>query len=133
MRTNPAFRAISMIFPALYFGGLFYYFFHMSGSIQGAEDMGLGPTLLGLAVVGLVFSIPLLYGIVRFILTRRHRPGAHGGPHEPDDGESGFDADAVIARYLARKSAEEAASKPDSSPTRGDGASKPAGFGRRKR
>jgi hypothetical protein len=133
MRTNPTFRAISMIFPAVYFGGLFYYFFHMSGSIQEAEDIGLGPTLIELAVLGLLFSIPLIYGIVRMILTRRHRPGAHGGPHDPDGGESSFDADAMIARYLARKSEEEAASARASSPARGNGASKPAGFGRRTR
>jgi hypothetical protein len=132
MRTNPTFRAISMIFPPVYFGGLFYYFYHTSGSLQGAEDMGLGPTLLELVAIGLLCSIPLVYGIVRIMLTRRHRPGTHGGPHGPDDGDSSFDADAMIARYLARKAEEESASARAASPARGGGASKPAGFGRRK-
>ncbi len=123
-----------MIFPPVYFGGLFYYFFQMGGSIQGVEDMGLGPTLLELAGIGLVCSIPLIYGIVRILLTRRHRPGAHGGPSGPDDGDSTFDADAMIARYLARKAEEDAASgTPAASPARGSSTSKPAGFGRRQR
>lgn len=130
MRRSPAFRAIGMIFPPVYFGGLFYYFFHTAGSIQDAEDMGLGPTLLGLAVVGLLLSIPLIYGLTRILLTRRHRSG---GSSDSDDGDSNFDADAMIARYLARKAEEEAASRPASSPTRGGGGSAPAGFGRRKR
>jgi hypothetical protein len=51
--------------PILYCGGLLYYFLDFSGSVQEAEMDGLGPTLLGLGVVGLLFCIPFIVKIVR--------------------------------------------------------------------
>ncbi|MGH6873268.1 MAG: hypothetical protein ACREHE_17360 [Rhizomicrobium sp.] len=133
MPAKSPFRAFGMISPVLYFGGLFYYFFHTAGSVEQAEAMGLGPTLLGLAIVGVVVSIPLLYGLVRLILTRRHAAGGRSGPRDPDDGDSTFDADAMIARYLARQAEEAAANPAPPSPARGGNAPKPASFGRKGR
>jgi hypothetical protein len=138
MRGHPIFLVIRFAVPALYFGGLFFYFLHVGGSVEGAEEIGLGPTLLGLAIVGLLFSIPLIVAIIRMILGGPRSPGSggRGGPSGPDDGDSGFDADAVVARYLAQQSAQAAASSPTpspQSPTRGGVARKPTGFGRKNR
>ena len=114
--------------PVLYCGYLLYYFLDVSGSVQEARDIGLGPTLLGLGIVGLLFCIPLAVKIVRLFIGPRSPgssapgPGSSGsgltdscgrGPDAPSsDGESGIDADAVVARYLARRSAEAAAASP---------------------
>ena len=56
MRTKPIFRAIGAIVPVFYCGGLLIYFIHQGGSLEGAISIGLGPTLLGLAIVGLLFT-----------------------------------------------------------------------------
>ena len=130
MRTTPTFRAIGLVVPVVYCGGLIIYFIHQGGSLEGAISIGLGPTLLGLAIVGLLFSIPLI--VVIFLMVRRTRPrgsDGYGGPSGPHDGENAFDADAVIARYLAKQPAQTAASPTAPSP---GGAPKPTGFGRRR-
>lgn len=109
-----AFSFIGMLLPVLYFGGFLYYFSGVGGgTLQGAVDMGLGPTMLGLATLGLLFSIKPLWLILRFtigLVAGRPAPGTRGGSSGPrDDGgageSSGFDADDAIARYLARREA----------------------------
>ncbi|HEY2069996.1 MAG TPA: hypothetical protein VGG48_10620 [Rhizomicrobium sp.] len=129
MRSNPAFWGIRAIVPVVFLGGLFFYFLHTSGSIEGAVAIGLGPTLLGLGILCLLFCIPLFYGIIRIILTRPRNPDGRGS--DPDDDENTFDADAMIARYLARQAEEAAASPPPPTP-RGP-APKPSSFGRKRR
>jgi hypothetical protein len=96
--------------PVLYCGGLLYYFLDVSGSVQEAQDIGLGPTVLGLGAVGVLFSIPLILKVVRLVGKPRS-PGG-GPPKDDDDDDGGAAADAAIARYLARKSAEAAATPP---------------------
>jgi len=131
MRTNPTFRAIGAIVPFFYCGGLLIYFIHQGGSVEGAISIGLGPTLLGLAIVDLLFAIPVIVVLFLFFRGRRsRRSDGHGGPSGPHDGEDAFDADAVVARYLARGPAQTAASPPAPSP---GSAPKPTGFGRRSR
>jgi hypothetical protein len=72
MRTlNSAFGVIRALVPVLYCGGLIYYFLDYSGSVQDAETIGLGPTLLGLGAVGLLFCIPLIFKIVRIFAEPR--------------------------------------------------------------
>jgi hypothetical protein len=94
------FGVIGALVPIVYCGGLLYYFLDTSGSVQGAEAIGLGPTLLGLGAVGLLFCIPLIVKVVRIF----------AGPRSPgssmDDDGDGFDADAALARYMARRSSE---------------------------
>lgn len=114
--------------PIVYCGWLVYYFLDVSGSVQEAEHNGLGPTVLGLSVVGLLFCIPLAIKLIRIF--NRPRPPGSGGDAPRDDE---FDADAVIARYMARQSAEPA--NAPSMPTRPQ-SSAPAGrpgFGRKVR
>ena len=106
------FGVIGALIPVCYCGYLLYYFIDVTGSVQEAEKDGLGPTLLGLAIVGLLLCIPLLVKIVR--LVAGSGSGGRGGPDlAAYDGESGFDADAAVTRYMARRSAE---AVPDSAP-----------------
>ena len=109
MRTwKSIFGVTTALVPIIYCGWLLYYFLGVSGSVHEAVTDGLGPTLLGLGVVGLLFCIPLIVRIVR-ILSGPRSPGSggRGGPDESTrDSGSGFDADAAIARYLARQSTE---------------------------
>jgi hypothetical protein len=120
------FGVIGALVPIIYCGSLLYYFLDLGGSFRDVEAMGLGPTVLGLATVGLLFCIPLVIKIVRIFAGLRP-PGSGGTAH---DGE--FDADAVIARYMARRSAEDAPCTPAAPPANKDGgAARRAGFGRK--
>jgi len=124
---------IRALVPVLYFGSLLYYFFDVSGgSIDNANMLGLGPTLLGLGIVGLIFCIPLAIRIAR-ILNGPRTPGSGGGRPAPDD-DDGFDADAVVARYLAQRPADAIPNAPAARPAPKDGGpATPTGFGRRTR
>jgi len=122
------------VVPILYCGGLLYYFLDLSGSMREASEIGLGPTVLGLGAVSLLFSIPLIIKVVR-LFARPRTPGSGGGSDKPDeDDKNGFDADAAIARYLASRSQEVVPSAPPTPPARKIGAApivtRP-GFGRR--
>ena len=86
---------------------LLYYFVDVTGSVQEAQVNGLGPTLMGLAIVGLIFCIVLVVKIARMFA--RPRSTGSGPDRWADDGESGFDAEAAVARYMARRSTEAAA------------------------
>ena len=134
MRTlKPAFGVIGALMPVLYCGSLLYYFFDVSGSVEGAQELGLGPTLIGLGAGGMLFCIPLIIKLMR-IFRAPPAPGSGGRPDAPtDDTDNGFDADAAIARYMAQRSAEGApAPSPAARPAQGGGG--PArGFGRRVR
>ena len=46
-----ALGVIAALVPIVYCGGLIYYFLHVSGSFQAAQDDGLGATVVGLGVV----------------------------------------------------------------------------------
>jgi len=126
------FGVAGAVVPVLYCGGLLYYFVDLSGSVQQVTEIGLGPTVLGLGIVGLLFSIPLILKVVR-IFARPPSPGSGSGPDAPArDEESGFDADAAIARYMAQRSLETVPDAPVVSPTRkGGGPARRASFGRK--
>jgi hypothetical protein len=128
------FGVMGALVPILYCGSLLYYFLDLSGSVQEAETDGLGPTLLGLGIVGLIFCIPLVLKIVRiFAGPRSPGSGGRGGPDAPTpDDEGGFDADAAIARYMARRSAEAAPNSPAAPPAhQGGGPARRPRFGRK--
>lgn len=118
---------IGALVPIIYCGRLLYYFLDLSGSVQEATTDGLGPTLLGLAIVGLLFCIPLMIKIMRIIA--RPRPPGSRGPEAPTD-DDGFDADAVVARYMAQKSAEDGPRSPAAPPALA-GTTKRTSFGRK--
>lgn len=128
MRTLKAvFGVIGALMPVLYFGYLIYYFVDVSGSLREAETNGLGPILIGLGIFAALLCIPLLIKIVRLFVTQR--APRSGGPDDPGPSghDGGFDADAVVARYLAERRSEPAPARDSSS------AARRTGFGRRNR
>ena len=122
---------IGALMPVLYCGTLLYYFLDISGSLKNAKSIGLAPTLVGLGVVGLLFCIPLVLKIVR-IFSGPRSPGSGPDASARDD-ESGFDADAAIARYMAQRSPQTVPGSAAVRPTFGGGAARRPGFGRRVR
>ena len=96
------------IVPVAYCAYLLYYFLDLSGSVEEAESNGLGPTILGLTIIGLLFLVVLIWRIVRLLKAPRPpKSGVGGGPTGPvEDGGTEFDADAAIARYLAAQQAQ---------------------------
>lgn len=114
----------------LYCGGLIFYFVGGWGELgmvkallgtesglAGAKALGLGPTILGLGIIGSIFVVVLLVRIVLLVLRRDPPPGERSGPSSkaiPDE-KSGAAADAMIARYMAKHPA--AAPAPSQQPT----------------
>jgi hypothetical protein len=129
VRIKSVLGVIGALVPLCYCGGLLYYFFDLSGSSEQIQKDGLGPTMLGLGVVGLLFCIPFIMKIAR-LFAGPHSP-ASGGPGDTFPRDGGFDADAVVARYLARQS-EQAARDALAPPTLESGglATRPS-FGRK--
>lgn len=91
------------LMPLVYCGALFFYFLDTAGSVQDAVGIGLGPTLFGVGAIGVLFCVPVAWKILRALHTPRARTT---NPEAPAPNDSPFDADAALARYLARKSAE---------------------------
>jgi uncharacterized membrane protein len=113
----------------VYCFGLDYYFIHISGSLEEAENNGLGPTVYGLGIVGLLFCIPVLVKLVLvFIELRKPRLGGGAGGSSPG-GDDTFDADAVVARYLAEGQLKTGSGSPGD--TRGGGSARRPSFGRK--
>jgi len=124
------FVVIGALVPVGYCGSLLYYFLDISGSMKNAQSIGLGPTLLGLGLVGLLFCIPLVLKIVR-IFTRPRSPGSGGGS-DASTRDDEIDADAAIARYMARRSVEAVPNSPAGPlANKGGGPVRRPGFGRK--
>jgi hypothetical protein len=130
-----AFGLTRALFPVVYFCGLLFYFLDVSGgSIHQAWEIGLGPTILGLGFVGLLFCIPLALRIVRILNGPRAPGSGPGRSMRNDDDNDGFDAEAVVARYLAQRPAEAVPTSPVPRPaSKSSGSATPSGFGRRTR
>lgn len=137
MQAKSILKLVLALVPVIYCAGLVFYFMDVTGSVEGTWGIGLGPTVLGLGVIGLLFCIPLLLKLFRAL----SGPGApksdgQGGPTTPprkhnDEEESGIDPDAAIARYMARQAAE--AAVPAAASRASSGPAKPGGFGQRNR
>lgn len=124
-----AFDMFRMFMPVIYCGGLLAYFLWLTGgSLEVVKLLNLGPTLLGLGIIGLAFCIPLALKLKQLFRGPR-TPGSGGGSDE-----EGFDADAVVARYLAQRPSEPVSGASVSRPmSKSSGPAKPSGFGRRVR
>jgi len=94
-----AWMLIAALVPVAYCGGMIYYFSGVGGSpLQGDTAKGLGPTVLGLGALGLLFMVPVIVRLMRLAA-----PAAPGARAPAGEVEEAFDADAALARYLARK------------------------------
>jgi len=130
------FGVLAALGPVVYCGGLAFYFFQTSGSAEEVQTMGLGPTVLGLTLVGVILCIPLFFRLAR-LFARSRMPGSRGGGGPDcglldDDREGSKAADEVIARYLAnRSSAPSPAATFEPSARLGPASPARTGFGRR--
>jgi hypothetical protein len=99
-----AMKLVGSFVPVIYCGYLVYYFVNLGGSLQEIENDGLGPTVLGLTIVGLLFSIPLIVKVALVVVElRKRKSGTGGGEGPPRGGDEPFDADALVARYMAQR------------------------------
>ena len=107
MRTFKSIYGLAQaIVPVLYCGYLLYHFLDVGGSVQGVQDVGLGPTVIGLGVGAVLFCIPLILKLVRFFGGPRSPRPRGDAPDDGDEDDGAAAADAIIARYMARQAAE---------------------------
>lgn len=125
------FRLVSIlgtIGAIVYCGWLLHHFFDVGGSWEGAKEIGLGPTIIGLGAIALIFVLVFFFKLAR--LFRTPGPGDSAGPRHPSPpDDDGFDADAVVARYLARHA--DTAERPAMAADAERRPAAPGGFGRR--
>ncbi|WP_422061036.1 hypothetical protein [Sphingopyxis sp.] len=102
-----AFSWAFALVPTVYIGGLIWYFMGVGGnSAAGIADIGLGPTVMGLAVVGLVLTLPVIIKLLRLISRTDKVPGARAEEAGDLSAETqGFDADAAFANYMRNRDA----------------------------
>lgn len=100
-----ALRWAFALIPAVYIGGLIWYFMGFGGgSAEGLVAIGLGPTVAGLTIVGIILTLPLLVKLLGFATGANRVPGARVmviGDTLPET--EGFDADAALASYMSKR------------------------------
>lgn len=137
------FGIIAGLIPVLYCVGFLVYFANVTyftGVPVGQS--ALGPTIIGLGVVAMLFAIPVLIRFIR--LFTRPKPTAAETRRTAEvfaDTPSDFDADDAIARYLAQRETAGAQPAPASpsgrasalaGPSASAGAPARSGFGRKR-
>ncbi|MEA3031364.1 MAG: hypothetical protein QOG13_2689 [Sphingomonadales bacterium] len=107
MRTiKSVFGLVAAAVPILYCAGLLLYFNRVRTASGGLLDSALGPTMLGLGVIGLLFLIPFVLRLRRLVAPPAAPGSGSSGrraKEAPQDERSDFDADAALARYLAQR------------------------------
>ena len=97
------------LIPILYIGWLLYYFVGVGGgTAEGVTGIGLGPTVIGLSIVGLLFALPLIIKLLRATTGVNRVPGASfDAKLKPGEVvvEPEFDADAAFASYMRKREA----------------------------
>lgn len=130
-----ALGVIAGLLPLIYIGWLLRHFVGVGGgTAEGVAFIGLGPTVIGLSIVGLLFALPLIIKLLRVATGVNRVPGAgHDAELRPGEASDApaFDADAALANYMRKREqagdapAVEASDDGDFPPTRA------AGFGRK--
>jgi hypothetical protein len=134
MRTiKSAVGLVAAAIPILYCGGLLLYFNRVRTASAGLLDGALGPTMLGLGAIGLLFLIPFVLKIRRLVAPPAAPGSGNGGRADqaPQSERSDFDPDAALARYLAQRSPGARGPASPLAPHAGGGPARQAGFGRR--
>ncbi len=131
---------IAGLLPLLYIGFMLRHFVGVGGgSIDGIVGIGLGPTVIGLSIVGLLFALPLIIKLLRAATGVNRVPGKSFDtalkPGEVSD-EPSFDADAVFANYMRKR--DQGGDVPPAQPVAGEFADdagfvppRASGFGRK--
>ncbi len=129
---------IGALIPLVWIGWLLYYFVGVGGNTaEGVAGIGLGPTVIGLSIVGLLFALPLIIKLLRATTGVNRVPGA-GVDNKLKPGEvvvePAFDADAALANYLRKREAGvtgDVSIDPSESEPAAPFAPRPGGFGRK--
>lgn len=129
---------IGALIPLVWIGWLLYYFVGVGGNTaEGVAGIGLGPTVIGLSIVGLLFALPLIIKLLRTTTGVNRVPGA-GFDNKLKPGEvvvePAFDADAALANYLRKREAGvtgDVSIDPAESEPAAPFAPRPGGFGRK--
>ena len=98
------FRWLLALIPVVWIGYLLWHFAGVGGNTaQGIVGIGLGPTVLGLSIIALLFLIGPLVKLIRAASGGNRIPGA--GVKVGDDlpTTEGFDADAAFANYMSKR------------------------------
>lgn len=100
---------IGGLIPLIYIGWLLRHFVGVGGgSAEGVAGIGLGPTVIGLSIVGLLFALPLIIKLLRATTGVNRVPGASfDAKLKPGEVlvEPAFDPDAAFANYMRRREA----------------------------
>lgn len=98
---------IGGLIPIVYIGWMLRHFIGVGGgSAEGVAMIGLGPTVIGLSIVGLLFALPLIIKLLRAVSGTNRVPGAHTETAgDPGAETQGFDADAAFANYMRNRDA----------------------------
>jgi len=103
------------IVPVFWFGGLAIYLYRVNASMGGVASQQLMPTVMGLAAISVLLSLPILFKLLGLAT----KPKGKKSPGSNDATSGDFDADAAISRYLEKKAAGEVNfAVPDSPPPR---------------
>ena len=126
---------IGGLIPLAYIGWLLWYFMGVGGnSAEGIAMIGLGPTVMGLTVVGLLFALPLIIKLLRVVSGTNRIPGSRSDEAGELSSETqGFDADAAFANSMRGR---DTAPPPPIAPDAVEGdlrpfTPRPGGFGRK--
>lgn len=126
-----ALKLIGALLPVAYCGWLFFHFLGFRGADGALLADGLGPTVLGLGAIALLFCIPLVFRLLKLIASPRAPVPEGRRSTEEVPVEAAFDADAALARYMARK-ATVADTQPEAAPLPPSGVPAPRpSFGRK--
>lgn len=95
------------LIPLVYIGWLLRHFIGVGGgSADGIAMIGLGPTVMGLTVVGILFALPLIIKLLRVVSGTNRVPGTRAEAAGELSAETqGFDADAAFANYMRNRDA----------------------------
>ena len=98
---------IGALVPIIYIGWMLRHFVGVGGgTAEGVAGIGLGPTVIGLSIVGLLFALPLIIKLLRATTGVNRVPGASFDvkPKPGDVADApAFDADAAFANYMRNR------------------------------
>lgn len=98
------FRWLLALIPVGYIGFFLWHFMGVGGNTaEGIVGIGLGPTVLGLSIIALLFLIGPLVKLLRVASGANRVPGASLKVGDDLPATEGFDADAAFARYMTKR------------------------------
>jgi hypothetical protein len=100
---------IGGLIPLIYIGFMLRHFVGVGGdTAEGVAGIGLGPTVIGLSIVGVLLALPLIIKLLRATTGVNRVPGASfEAKLKPGEVvvEPEFDADAAFASYMRKREA----------------------------